>query len=206
MGSGKLSGVLRTVATVKVLHQDSVDAIHTNVVTPVLPCQSGLVDSPTPHVGMVLRLIAWRRCGSVVGSKFRRVGLLSHTVNALPKMCEKNGKLSVCRPPNTPAPRPDIFGVRKGSTRRMALSELARLARTERMWQGVTPRGVAVLAQARRRRFREYTSHLRTSASRWPPLFSRVSWTELCPLHRRLARLLQHSRLSCFQSRASMRS
>lgn len=41
-------------------------------------------------------------CNSVVGSARRRVGVLSHMVNALGKLCEASAKLPLCRPPNTP--------------------------------------------------------------------------------------------------------
>jgi len=41
-------------------------------------------------------------CFSLVGSSFRRVGILSSVMTLVGKICEANGKLPVCRPPNTP--------------------------------------------------------------------------------------------------------
>ncbi|CAJ1365278.1 unnamed protein product [Effrenium voratum] len=40
-------------------------------------------------------------CNSVIGNSFRRVGIMTHMINNLPKLCEM-GKLKVCRPPTTP--------------------------------------------------------------------------------------------------------
>ena len=47
----------------------------------------------------IRQLFAWR---SVLGARWRRAGIITNVLNMVPKLCEANPKLPMCRPPTTP--------------------------------------------------------------------------------------------------------
>eukprot|EP00930_Biecheleria_cincta_P023408 TRINITY_DN1691_c0_g3_i1.p1 TRINITY_DN1691_c0_g3~~TRINITY_DN1691_c0_g3_i1.p1 ORF type:complete len:2461 (+),score=365.35 TRINITY_DN1691_c0_g3_i1:773-7384(+) len=44
-----------------------------------------------------------KTCNSVIGNAYRRVGIMTHIINSIGKLCETQGIPPVCRPPTTPA-------------------------------------------------------------------------------------------------------